>query len=441
LSKLTTGDRGRRTLLAFIGLVLCSGLALGQDDGETGLSREEQIEIWKNKIVPKIPLLLEEFAKGRGAAEQDTRLVYEVLANDLEYADFFEITRVPLMGPDETLTGVTGQALVRGTVKVEGGDLVLEGVLESFPARSRIFSREYRTRPEWYREAAHRFADDIVHYLTGGPGIARTKIAFASNRTGNKEIYIVDYDGHGLRQVTHNGSINLSPAWSPDGRKLAYVSYTKGNPDVFVIDLATGKEDLVVGGVGVQSAPSFSPDGKSLLFNHTKGRESEIYACNLDGRKRRRVTRMGGINTSPCWSPDGRRIVFTSDRSGNPQLYVTDAEGGRPRRLTYEGKWNDIPDWSVDGRRIVYSSMRSGNFRIGLIEPSGLGDERPLTLGPGSDEHPSWAPDGRHVVFVSTRGGAHGLHVMDVEQPHRIRTVLAGEGRCYGAAWSPVPSR
>lgn len=433
----------KATHLKFLVLLLgwIPAAALAQDPSGSGLSREEQVDVIKNPQAAKIPLLLEDFVQGSGAAAEDTRRVFQVVSDDLKFSGQFSIIQIPQIQPEDTLPAGNSLALARGTVEIVGGELVLRGSLESLPGRDLIFGKDYRTRPEWYREAAHRFADDIVYALTGERGIARTKIAFISNRSGNKEIYVVDYDGAGLRQVTRNGSINMSPAWSPDGGRLAFVSYKGGDPDIYTVDLATGKVSLVVGGPGVQGAPAYSPDGGRIAYSQTSGTESEIYVCNEDGSGKRRITRVGGINTSPCWSPDGRRIVFTSDRSGNPQLYMADTDGGGIRRLTYEGKWNDIPSWSADGRRIVYSSRRDGGgFRIVVIDPSGYGDESLRTFGPGSDEHPSWAPDGRHVVFTSTRSSGGGLYVLDVDAGS-FRPLTQDMSGCSAADWSPVPGR
>lgn len=406
---------------------------------DAGTSQEREINISKGPSVPKIPLLLEEFQPGSGATPEDTKLVLDVLANDLEYSDLFTVTRVPPPAPGETPPATGANFRVRGTVAMAGGDLSLQGLLDALPGGSRVFSREYRTKPEWYREVAHRFADDIVRHLTDYPGVARTRIAFASNRTGNKEIFVVDYDGFGLRQVTHNGSINMSPAWSPDGGSLAYVSYKNGDPDIYILDLASGQDRRVAGGQGVQTAPAFSPDGKRLLYSQTSGQESEIYVCDVGGGGTHRVSRVGGINTSPSWSPDGRRMVFTSDRAGNPHLYISDVEGGSPQRITFDGTWNDTPCWSPDGERIVYVSRRDGPFSLALVDPAGR-DESRRTFGPASDEHPSWAADGRHVAFSSTRGRGRGVYVMDVESGS-IRTVLADGSECFGICWSPVPPR
>lgn len=430
-----------RTIAGFFSSLLLIGAAwnpVGAQEQGSGLRREEQIQVQK-RAVQTIPILLEDFAPGPGATPDDAKAVFRVLSDDLEFSGYFTIVRIPRMAPGDTMNA-RAQALVRGTVELAGGQIVLHGVLESLPGRSRIFSRDYGTRPDWYREAAHRYADDIVLFLTGEPGIARTKIAFVSNKSGNKEIYVVDYDGQGLRQVTKNKSINLSPAWSPDGRQLAYVSFKKGDSDVFVIDLVTGGDRLVAGGHGVQGAPSFSPDGASILYSHTEGRESEIFLVPAAGGKPRRVTRQGGINTSPSWSPDGRRLVFTSDRSGNPQLYVTDVDGGVPRRLTFLGSWNDLASWSPQGDRVAYASRQEGGFRVGLVDPSGLGEEKLLTVGPGSDEHPSWAPNGRHLVYSSTRGGGSGLYVLHADSG-RSRVLVEGGGSYAGATWSGVPAR
>ena len=414
-------------------------VASGQMPSQTpDQSREKVITIQKGAI-QIIPLVVEDFTAGPGATAADVQAVYRVLVQDLQFSDYFAVTQVPLLATDDPLAS-GAKVLVRGTVEVAQGQIVLRGSLEELPGKSRILSRDYATRPDWYREAAHRFADDIVLFLTGKKGIARTRIAFVSNRTGNKEIYVVDYDGFGMRAVTHNRSINLSPSWSPDARQIVFTSLKKGDPDVYLIDLATGQERLVAGGPGVQGGASFSPDGKWILFSHTQGRESEIFMVPTSGGTARRVTREDGINTSPCWAPDGRRLVFTSDRSGTPQLYVTDVDGGISRRLTFGGTWNDLASWSPTGEMVAYSARQDGGFRLAMVDPSGLGDERIVTQGPGSEEHPSWAPNGQHVTYSSNGPTQSGIYVLHVDSGQK-RTVIEGPGVYQLAAWSPIPPR
>ncbi len=420
------------------GWILAAGPARAQEN--SGLSPEESITIRDQGGVPRIRLLLEEFLRGPGATDADTRAVFEVVETDLDFSDLFDLRTIPRMQGGDTLNAVREQALVRGELSVSGGDLVLRGSVESLPSRALVFSKDYRTKPEWFRAAAHQFADDIVLHLTGQQGIARTRIAFVSDRTGSKEIWTVDYDGHNLRQVTTDGAIKLSPDWSPDGTTLAYVSYSRGDPDIFVTDLVTGESRLLVGGDGVQSSPAFSPDGGTVVFNQTVGRNSDLYTCDREGRNRRRITHSVGINTSPSWSPDGRRLVFTSDRSGNPQLYVVEADGTGMRRITFDGKWNDLANWSPLGDRIAYASRRDGQFRIAVVDPGGLGKEEQITRGPGSDEHPHWAPDGRHLVYMSTRGGEKGLWVLDVDSG-RVRRLVVGGGNHSAPSWSPPATR
>ena len=77
---------------------------------------------------------------------------------------------------------------------------------------------------EWHRLVAHQFADEIVRHLTGVAGCASSRICFSGGSTGKKEIYIADYDGANMKQVTQHGSISILPKFSPDGRKIAYLS-------------------------------------------------------------------------------------------------------------------------------------------------------------------------------------------------------------------------
>ena len=417
-------------------LLLVSGVAAAQDGG---LSPEERIVI-SAEGERKVPILLETFTGGLGVTAEDVRAVESVLESDLNYADLFQIVRIPVLMEGDTVPAGQARALVRAMVELSQGELQLRGSLESLPERGVILSRTYRGSPEIYRELAHRFADDIVLFLTGRTGIARTKVTFISDKSGAREVYVVDYDGHGLRPLTQNGSINMSPAWSPDGTGVVFVSYLAGDADIHLADVRSGKTRKVVGGHGVQSAPAYAPDGSRIAYSNTSGNESEIYVCAPDGSGVRRVTRSSGINTSPGWSPDGRRIVYTSDRSGTPQIYVVDADGGSPQRLTFTGQWNDLGSWSPNGDKIAYATRKDGLFRIALVDPSGLGSGRDATFGPGSDEDPSWAPNGRHLVFSSTRGWQKWLYIVDTDTGW-VLPLVVGCGNHSAPDWSGVPDR
>jgi TolB protein len=106
-----------------------------------------------------------------------------------------------------------------------------------------VLQKSYSGGP---RLAAHRFADDIVETVTGHKGIASTRIAFASSRTGRKEIYTADYDGANVRQLTRDGTISVAPALAPDGSKLAYTGYQSGYADIYLIELASGARSRIV---------------------------------------------------------------------------------------------------------------------------------------------------------------------------------------------------
>jgi TolB protein len=425
-------------MVAWAAAAAAAAPAAAQDD--SGLSPEERLVITRHAR-DKIEIMLQEFEAGPGTPRGDAARVEDVVVDDLTFSGIFRIMSVSRPAAGDTLAPVSGyEALVRGTVTVTGETITLKGALESLPDGGLIFERSYSTRPEWYREAAHRFADDIVLYLTGEKGIARTRVAFVLAREGTKEIYVVDYDGHGLRRVTGNGSINLSPAWSPGGDRLAYVSYSGGDADVHVVELESGSSRLLVGGEGVQSSPVWNPAGGTVAYSQSAAGVSGIHVCSESGGGGRRVTRGSAIDTAPSWSPDGHRIVFTSDRSGNPQLYTMNSEGGDIRRLTFEGKWNDSASWSPGGDRVAFVSREGGLFRVHEVEPSGFGGPRRLTYGPGSDETPRWAPDGRHLVFSSNREGGRGLYVLNADTGI-IRPLVVGEGDAYCPAWSPAPDR
>jgi Tol biopolymer transport system component len=109
------------------------------------------------------------------------------------------------------------------------------------------------------------------------------KIAFATERDGNNEIYIMDTDGSNQTNITRNPGNDWDPAWSPDGTMIAFSSDRDGN--------------------------------------------EEIYIMNADGSDQRRITRNSSRDWQPAWSPDGEKIAFVSDRDGDDEIYIMNANG------------------------------------------------------------------------------------------------------------------
>lgn len=297
--------------------------------------------------------------------------------------------------------------------------------LENGTGGESVFERFYRQDPQWLRALGHRVADDVVKAATGRDGIARTRIGFINNQTGHKEVYVMDYDGDGVKRLTDDKSIDLLPRFSPDGRRLAYTGYKDGNPDLFLIDLETGRASTLSDEQGLNIAGGFSPDGTKLLMTLSRGKSPNLYVKDLTTGKTDRLTSHFGADSTPTFSPDARQAAFVSDRSGNPQIYVLNLENKQARRLT-SMNWCDAPAWSPTGEWIAFAGRanRKDKMDIFLVDITG-GQVRQLTHGEGSNEDPSWSPDGRLLAFSSTREGRSQIYVMDADgsAPRKIADV------------------
>jgi len=291
-----------------------------------------------------------------------------------------------------------------------------------------------RPKEEW-RQLGHEIANDIVTTLTGDPGIFLTKLAFVKKIGNAKELFLSDYDGANERQLTDNGSINLSPDFNPTGDAVYFCSYVDGNPQLFKVSLTNGRVTKVADYPGLVAAPAVSPDGNKIACVLSKDGNSEIYVLDLEGNIIKRLTRHWAIDTSPTWSPDGRMIAFSSDRSGAPQIYIMDADGLNVRRLTYQTGYNDSPIWAQRGNRITFvSRTRGGRFDLASIDTSGVGYRLLTELG--QNENPHFSPDGKHIVFSSTRLGPKEIFTMDATGRNQRR--LTRDPGCSNPAWGPL---
>ena len=299
------------------------------------------------------------------------------------------------------------------------GQLLVRASLFNVSSLESALGVEYAGSYRNVRLYAHELANQIHRQQRGLKGVARSHLAFVSDRDSEsvlglvpnrqtKEIYIADYDGANVRRVTVSRSLNVTPTWTPDSRAVAYTSYRYGQQDIVVSHIYEGRLETPAGGTErVHNwLPSYSPDGRQIAFNSNRDGNPELYVMNVDGTNLRRLTNHPAIDTSPTWSPLGHQIAFTSDRTGSPQIYVIGVDGAGLRRITFES-YCDRPTWSPSPyNEIAYASLTGPGYDIKVVDLA-TNEVRQLTFGQGTNESPSYSANGRHLVFSSTRGSGN----------------------------------
>jgi TolB protein len=323
--------------------------------------------------------------------------------------------------------------LVVSEYSVKGGQLTVEFRLYDIINRKMLSAKRFLGVSKDIRRFSHLFADELLRVVSGEAGVFTTRIAYVATQTGNKEIYIMDWDGYNPLPLTKNGSINLNPDFSPDGREIIFTSYKHGNPNLFRRSLSNTAEISISARKGLNITGSWSPDGKKIALALSKDGDAEIYTIDRDGNHPNRLTVDPALDLYPAWSPDGKQLAFVSDRLGKPQIFIMNTDGGNVRRLTTSGNYNVNPRWSPKGDKIAYSRMTNGGFNIFTIAPDGSSDSQLTT--DGNNENPSWSADGRFLCFSSKRSGGNGVYVMRADGSGQTK-VSQGQGIFFQPVWS-----
>lgn len=417
----------RHLLLSF---AIALALALASPSGSArAQGADVRIDV-KTGLLARLPLRCEAL-KGTGSGPASSRDADQVLAADLQASAVFQVDRA--WAPDPAAQ--TAQFVASGRWTVSGSQVRLDGELRDFPGRRAILVRDYQGPVSEWRRLLHKFSDDCVQQITGERGVADSRIAFVVHEGRNKELWVMDADGHGARALTADRSIAQSPGWSPEGSLLLFTSWRGGSgPQVWVMSPDLRKPYLISGRPGLNTSAAYSPDGQRVVCTLSQDGNAELYSLDARGGSPRRLTNHRAIDTSPCWSPTGRELAFTSDRSGNPQVYLMDADGGNVRRLSFDVDYTDSPAWSPKGDRIAFVTRVGGGFDIWTCRADGTGAQ-PAVTG-GNNENPRWSADGRHLVFASNRDGRYGLWVTDLDGavPRKLDT---GGRKTMSPAWSP----
>ena len=358
------------------------------------------------------------------------------LTRDIAYSGVFAIAVLPPSVPvtPELLRRVEAQFHLQLNVWVEGEEYVVEARLVDQAGAAQLRKR-YRSPEGALSRTAHMLSNELMKLFNNRPGVFLSQIAFASNRTGNWEIWLMDWDGQNQRQISRHGALSILPSWSPDNERMVYTSFARGTSDMYIINRKGGGRVRLNSGLALNTSATFSPVGNDIAFVGSVHGNPDIYLIKDDGSNIRRLTTTSSIESTPEWSPTGRQIAFTSGRSGTPQIYIMDAEGTNVRRISHDGSWNDDAVFSPKGDEIAYTSRVNGRFQIRIANL--ITGESRIVAGQGSNEQPTWSPDGQWIAFQSNRGGSWQVYRMRADGSDLLQLTFTGENK--GPDWSKKP--
>src|SRR5271165_664448 len=440
--------RMKRTLTLYLFFLL----------GSTFFSAQDWIRTGTGLGVEKIRLAAPDFKQlTSGAETANPAMTFNLtFQNDLQQAGIFDMVSrsfFPLSipgAPQEVALNEWGSPppnasmLAFGNLSVQGGYLNVQGWLYDTknPQSPQVLGKQYREQATDAnaRLIAHRFADEIIFRLGGGvQGIAETKIYFVSHRSGTKEIWQMDYDGANQKQLTHIGSIALSPHVSPDNSRVAFSGVTKDGWQIQMYSLELSRVVSFPHFGGDNYSPAWSGDGQNLAFSSSRTGNTEIYTVNASGGNSKRLTESKAPDVSPTWNPKtNAQIAWVSGRTGLPQIYTMASDGTNVVRMTDQG-YAVSPAWSPNGQFLAIAWVRHygpgapGASDIYIMDIASK-QWAQLTHDGGRNDFPSWSPDGRHIVFQSNRTGKTQIWTMLADGSEQKQLTTQGENS--QANWS-----
>jgi outer membrane protein assembly factor BamB len=231
---------------------------------------------------------------------------------------------------------------------------------------TRGYSNKYQYPVAQELEIGRRLGRDLAFSPDGNT------IALFAKREKGRSLLLLDALNGGIKRIVEMDEIEqqLSPSFSPDGKKIAFSGVKDGKFDIFLLDLDTATITQLTNDETFDGAPSFSPDGKSIVLVSVVGAGAHAKVFRIDLAKpgeRIPVTTGESNENDPIYSPDGKRIYFTSDKGGNENIYGLDLATGEQRQYTNVVTGAFMPAVLKAGtgeEHLVYGGFWKGSFDI-----------------------------------------------------------------------------
>ena len=240
------------------------------------------------------------------------------------------------------------------------------------------------------------------------------EIVFVSHRSGNAEIYSMNRDGTGMNRLTDHPAADVSPAWSPDGKRIAFISDRSGQPRLYIMEANGTNIVRHANDDGWLESPSWSPDGSEIAVSSWSPNGRRILVLKSDPllASARLLTNepFRDEQSQPSWSPDGKRLAFNfSPNDESIFIGTVNPDGTSFTVMTTANPPMLNPAWSPDGRQMAVNVYSDSRVQVGVLNESNSLTRLSETQLFGKL---AWSPDGKLIAYSHGPGGARGLSLI-----------------------------
>jgi len=279
-------------------------------------------------------------------------------------------------------------------------------------------------------------------------------IILALDEGGNTHLFAYQPEATGagqplpLTRLTYGPWDDITPAISPDGQAVAFASNRNGYWDIYLLDLNSGSITRLTDTLEYEAAPAWSPDSKWLVYEAHINENLELKIQSVvAGEDSLQLTTNPAADFSPAWSPDGRQIVFVSNRSGEDEIWLADLDKSEEQRfqdISQSPNSKDThPIWSPDGTSLVWASERDGMRNL-LLQELPSNTEANTTQTPmkqqilGNGDWPTWSADGETILALLQAPNQTYLTAYRKTYRGLVLPAIPLPGNVSGISWGKV---